>query len=172
MTLENGEGSNACALPCGVGGVGQGVSEVSAMRKIGQLQGQHARRPYSRPATARHLTHWQRYSRLVATLLGLTLRRGCFIGAYYSTDEGFKVFASPTKKRRMRAERIIAQKPGPWCWALGGFGRTPRRLQVEPANSWLASCFMGVQIYLHCNYQCGLTVKSFSWLCRLNSLAL
>jgi len=35
LTGENGEGSNACALPCGVGGVGQGVSEVSAMRKIG-----------------------------------------------------------------------------------------------------------------------------------------
>jgi len=34
-TLENGEGSNACALPCGVEDVGQGESEVSAMRKIG-----------------------------------------------------------------------------------------------------------------------------------------
>jgi len=35
LTGENGEGSNACALPCGVGGVGRGLSEVSAMRKIG-----------------------------------------------------------------------------------------------------------------------------------------
>jgi len=35
LTDENGEGSNARALPCGIRGVGQGVSEVLAMRKIG-----------------------------------------------------------------------------------------------------------------------------------------
>ena len=34
-TLENREGSNMYELPCGVRDVGQGVSEVSAMRKIG-----------------------------------------------------------------------------------------------------------------------------------------
>jgi len=46
VTCKNGEGSNACALPCGVGGVRE-VSEVSAIRKIGQLQGQRTRRPYT-----------------------------------------------------------------------------------------------------------------------------
>ena len=44
VTLENGEGSNACALPCGVRGVGRGVSDASAMRKEADCEASaHAR---------------------------------------------------------------------------------------------------------------------------------
>ena len=49
-TLENGEGSNACALPCGVGGVGRGVSDASAMRKEADCRASaHARLTLSQP---------------------------------------------------------------------------------------------------------------------------
>ena len=40
MTLENGEGSNVCALPCGIGGVGGSVGGVS----------NEENRPVARPA--------------------------------------------------------------------------------------------------------------------------
>ena len=46
LTGENGEGSNACTLPCGVGGFGRFVRCVGDEER-GRLQGQRARMPYS-----------------------------------------------------------------------------------------------------------------------------
>jgi len=50
VTLENGEGSNACALPCGVGGVGGSVGGV----------GNEENRPVARPAHTQALHHPKR----------------------------------------------------------------------------------------------------------------
>jgi len=80
------------------------------------------------------------YLRLVATLLGLTLRQGCFVGAYYSTDEGFKVFASPTKKKKNESRKDYCAE----TWALVlGIGRLWAHAAQAPcgAGKFLA-CFL------------------------------